>query len=243
MRKFALFASAMALAAIAAPHAYAQTTEEDCAGSLSIAAEDKRQFAEQDLTVHEGLTGVGNLNISCPFTDRLSVYVNGWRGQTNVEEHNETDYGAGIVYRADDETRLDLSYSQFRIQGPEAYRFRALAHRDLNEQWAVEANYDVVRGGFKTDVARLQVFRTDHLVGSFSNTIRVGISHDTWSGDVVAQWQVGVSTPFLLDTTLSAYVQGYQGLTGGNDGQTGSDTMAGIGLSHAFSLPNIFSRF
>ncbi len=231
MKKAALFTTIMFAALVAASNAAVA-----CAVDTSIAFETDRQFAEQDFTLHKGATGVGDGTLTCDAAEHWKVYGTYWQAQTDVTTNNEIDLVFGGVYQAGEHTTIDGNLAMFEIAGPEAYRARITVGHQINDNWSVSVNGDIVRGGFETEVVRGQVFYTHPLAGPFSYNLRAGVSYDSWSGDTVAQWGAGVSTPFVLGTTLSAYVQGYAGLTGGHDNLTGNDTMGGISLSRHFPL-------
>lgn len=203
----------------------------DCANNTTVGGEGGRQFAEQDFTLHRGATLTVDDTFTCDVAEHWKVYGNWWRGQTDTAAHNEEDRGVGGIYRADEHTTWDTSVYQFKIDGPDAYRVRLMVHHDFDDHWAVEVNGDVIWGGFETEVLRAQVFRSDPLAWGFSSNLRAGLSFDTWSGDAVFQWGAGVSHPFVFGTTLNLSAQGYQGLTGGHDGQTNNDAMGLVSVN------------
>lgn len=223
-KSFAFAASAGAL--LCATPAMAE-----CDNSVTTAFEGQREFAEQDFTLHRGLTFTADDTFTCDVAARWKVYGDGWLGQTDTPAHNEQDAIVGATYQAGEHTTIDASAAVFQIDGPDAYRLRLMVNYQFDDHWSAEVNGDVIRGGFETEVLRAQVSRTGPLAWGFSDHLRAGLSYDTWSGDTVFQWEVGISHPFILGSTASLSAKGYQGLTGGHDGRTNNDAMPSLSVA------------
>ena len=210
--------------------AFAQTTL-----SGSVDYNPARFFAQQGLTACRTPTTIYSATASNDGT-----YFNFWHAETGSRACNETDLTLGHVWQLNDRVAVDGNIAMFEIAGPEAYRARATMSYRVNDEISVSVNGDVVRGGFETDVLRAQGRWSDEIVGPFTGSAMVGLSVDSWSKDTVAEWNVGVSFPFLFGMTGTVYYTGYDVLENGRADRPGEEDDDMIGVSIAVNPFTIF---
>lgn len=224
------FVTLVAAITFSATTALAQTTV-----SGSVDYNPARFFPEQGLTACWTPTDIYSATVSNDGT-----YFNVWHAETGSRPCNETDLTLGHVWNVSDRATLDGNIAMFELAGPEAYRARLTYSYQVSDEISVSVNGDVVRGGFETDVLRVQGRWSDEIAGPFTGSAMVGLSVDSWSEDTVAQWNLGVSFPFLFGTTGTVYYTGYDVLDNGRADRPGEEGDDMFGVSVAVNPFTIF---
>lgn len=136
-----------------------------------------------------------------------------WTAQTGESETSETDL---IVSREFDTgpVTIRLQGGYYLVAGEDIWSGITSATLPVSDSLSITASYEVMGGGYETNVAKLagnyEHSFTDRVVGD----IEVAISHDTSIDAQVWSYEVGVSYALTEELTVRGYAQGFESQVG-----------------------------
>lgn len=132
-----------------------------------------------------------------------------WTAQTGESETSETDL---IVSREFDTgpVTIGLQGGYYLVAGEDIWSGTASATLPVSDSLSVTASYEVMGGGYETNVAKLAGNYEHSFTDRVAGDIEVAISHDTSIDTQVWSYEVGVSYALTEELAVRGYLQGFE---------------------------------
>lgn len=203
-RAFALFASIITMAATPAFAQEAGGPRFEVGGGVAsgfLYPDQATVFSERTTTTFDA-----------------TVCSNGWCGtiwtaQTGERETSETDL---IVSRHFDTGPLNISLEggYYLFSGEDIWSGMASATLPVSDSLSVTASYEVMGGGFDTNVVKLAGNYEHSFTDRVAGDIEVAVSHDTSIDTQVVSYEAGLSYALTDELALRGYLQGFESRIG-----------------------------